>query len=64
MKNETLNAFMDVTMQFKDGFSDEYIRLVASEFATSDPKLAQLYTNCCDAYRAMVSHIESKKEIG
>jgi len=64
MKNETFKALVDVTLQFKDGFSDESIRLVATEFAASDPDLARLYTNWCEAYRAMVTHIESKKEVG
>lgn len=64
MKNDTFKALVDVTLQFKDGFSDESIRLVAAEFAAADPKLAELYTNWCSAYKAMVLHIESKKEVG
>lgn len=63
MKNETFKALVNVTLQFKDGFNDESIRLVAAEFAALDPDLARLYTDWCEAYRAMVNHIESKKEI-
>jgi len=63
MKNETFNALVDVTLQFKDGFNDESIRMVATEFAAVDPDLSRLYTAWCDSYKAMVKHIESKKEI-
>ena len=63
MKNDTFKALVDVTLQFKDGFSDESISLVASEFAVGDPDLAILYRNWCDSYLRLVAHIESKKEV-
>ena len=62
MKNEMFKALTDVTLSFKDRFDSDSVELVYGEFKKSDPILAELYKDWCNAYLAMANHIDIKKE--